>query len=556
LSLSSRLPFLPPRATSLAAFRALGLSAFVAASVALAPDAAAAAPGRDIAPGPGLHASAETALQTAKRRAPTRKSTASSRKRTTTRRTARPAVAAAPAVRATTPRSASALTSDLAAMLDRRTGSGRWGAMVVSLTRGDTLFARNADAPLTPASTMKLFTAALALERLGPTWRYSTDVLRDAPVAADGSVQGNLYLRGDGDPSLSGRYLGRDPDAPMTVLASQVAGAGVRRITGDLVADATAFESRLIPEGWPARNLGSAYSAPFSALSINENIVWVAVHPDGHVTLEPASSVVPILDNVRTVGGSGASLSVRRRGDGQIEARGSIGTRSPVRRYSLIIDNPPLFTAGSLRSALAARGVTVDGQVRLGSTPANAERVASLVSPPLERLVAAMNRESINIYAELLFRSAVRGAERKQVGSAELGNATLKLFATEKLGADESQLYAADGSGLSTLDRITSRAMIHLLGYGHEAPWASAFHASLPVAGESELLRNRMRGTPAQGNLHAKTGTTNEVIGLSGYVTAENGEVLAFSFIFNGADRWNARATIDAMGVTLAGFSR
>jgi D-alanyl-D-alanine carboxypeptidase/D-alanyl-D-alanine-endopeptidase (penicillin-binding protein 4) len=98
--------------------------------------------------------------------------------------------------------------------------------------------------------------------------------------------------------------------------------------------------------------------------------------------------------------------------------------------------------------------------------------------------------------------------------------------------------------------------MVQLLGYAHKAPWGPSFHASLPVAGISETLRTRMRGVPAQGNLHAKTGTTNTVASLGGYVTAKNGEVLAFSFIYNGADRWNARATMDAMGSTLAEFDR
>ena len=107
-----------------------------------------------------------------------------------------------------------------------------------------------------------------------------------------------------------------------------------------------------------------------------------------------------------------------------------------------------------------------------------------------------------------------------------------------------------------SLDRITPRAMIHLLSFAHAAPWGSAFHASLPVAGESELLRHRMRFTPAQGNLHAKTGTTNSVISLAGYVTAQDGEVLAFSFMYNGSDRGNAKETIDAMGATLASFVR
>jgi D-alanyl-D-alanine carboxypeptidase len=111
-------------------------------------------------------------------------------------------------------------------------------------------------------------------------------------------------------------------------------------------------------------------------------------------------------------------------------------------------------------------------------------------------------------------------------------------------------------SGLSTLDFMTPRIMIQLLSYAHKGPWSSAFHGSLPVAGESELLRQRMRATPAQGNLHAKTGTTNTVVGLGGYVTAKSGEILAFSFIYNGNDRWNAKATMDAMGATLANFVR
>jgi D-alanyl-D-alanine carboxypeptidase/D-alanyl-D-alanine-endopeptidase (penicillin-binding protein 4) len=97
---------------------------------------------------------------------------------------------------------------------------------------------------------------------------------------------------------------------------------------------------------------------------------------------------------------------------------------------------------------------------------------------------------------------------------------------------------------------------VQLLAYANRASWGSAFHASLPVAGESELLRNRMRFTPAQGNLHAKTGTTNDVISLGGYVTAQDGEVLAFSFIYNGYDRWNAKSAIDGMGATLASFVR
>ncbi|MDF1501680.1 D-alanyl-D-alanine carboxypeptidase/D-alanyl-D-alanine-endopeptidase, partial [Roseisolibacter sp. H3M3-2] len=475
-------------------------------------------------------------------------------RRGTARRAA--AAPAVPAPRWTTPRGAPALAADLGAILSRRE-DGQWGAIVVSLSRGDTLFARDADAPVVPASTMKMYTAALALDRLGPDWRFHTQVLRDGPLGADGTVKGNLVLRGDGDPAFSRRFQpGNDYAAPVLALAEKVAAAGVRRVTGDLVADASAFEARVIPDGWPARNLGSGYSAPFSALSINENIVVVAVHPDGRVLLEPATTAIRVESSVTTRPGRGQGVRVHRAADGHVVARGWIGRAAPVRRLQLVVQDPVTFTAGALHAALAARGVAVDGQVRVGRAPDGAEPVAALDSPPLADLVAVMNRESINHFAELILRNAVRGRERQGEGSAAAANTMLQRFLADHAQVASGAVQVTDGSGLSTLDRVTARSMVQLLAFAHRAPWGSVFHASLPVAGESETLRGRMRGTPAQGNLHAKTGTTNDVISLGGYVTAENGEVLAFSFVFNGRDRWNARATIDAMGATLAGFSR
>ena len=263
-----------------------------------------------------------------------------------------------------------------------------------------------------------------------------------------------------------------------------------------------------------------------------------------------------VQNNVRVTGRGGSSLHIYRTSDGSVVASGSIGRSAAVRRLQLTVADPPLFTGGALRAALAARGITVDGQLRTGKTPPNATVVAEHKSPPLGQLLAAMNRESINHFAELIFRNAVRGPRRDTVGAAETGNVLLQHFMTTKARALPNAVSVTDGCGLSVLDRITPRAMVELLSYAHGAPWSSVFHASLPVAGESELLRNRMKFTPAAGNLHAKTGTTNDVIGLGGYVTAEDGEVLAFSFLFNGHDRWNARATIDRMGATMAAFSR
>ena len=465
------------------------------------------------------------------------------------------AAARAPMPAWSSPRGADALASDLGSAL-ARTRRGQWGVIIISLSRGDTLFQSNPDAMMQPASTMKMYTAALALDRFGTDFEFKTAVLHDGQVGADGVLQGNLYLRGDGDPSLSPRLWG--DASPMDSLARQVVAAGVKRIHGDIVADASAFDSQLVPDGWQSRYLGAAYAARVSALSLNENIVWVVVQPDGkraEVSLDPATTTIPVQSSVRVVAGSRGRISARRK-DGVIQVRGTIGERSGPLRYSLVVDDPPSFTTGALRAALEKAGVTVDGRVNIGMTPGNAAQLAAVSSPPLATIIAEMNRESVNLFAELLFRSAAHAAAPGQVGSAETGLSTLRTFLTEKVGARAEDVRAADGSGLSVLDRVTPRSMVELLSFAHSAPWGPTFHASLPLEGESGTLRHRARHTPARGNLHAKTGTTNTVASLGGYVTAKNGEILAFSFLYNGTDRWNAKRAMDQMGATLAEFVR
>lgn len=483
---------------------------------------------------------------------------ATTRKRTST---ASRRAAAVPVLRYTTPRGEVALASDLQTLLNARTRSGDWGVVVTSLSRGDTLYSYRGDSPMLPASTLKLYTTALAFDRLGPNYQLSTDILRDGSVGSDGTLRGSLYLHGGGDPSLSTRYSGgAGPDAPMRALAKLVADAGITRITGDVVGDASAFDGKGIPEGWRSRYLMDSYAARVSALSLNENLLNVMIAPgkgSGVVSLIPATVAYKVVNNTRTIAGSrSAKLTVSRTSDGTIVARGTIGSRSEPKTYQVVVEDPALMATGAFLKALESQGITVDGSLRMATTPSGATRVAVYRSPPLWALAGDMNRESVNHIAELLFRSASRAGVPDAIGSAALGNAALKDFLTLKVGAQPGAVSVADGSGLSTLDRVTPRSLVQLLGYANRSPWGREFHQSLPVAGQSDLLRRRMVSTPAQGNLHAKTGTTNEVIALGGYVTARNGELLAFSFLYNGNDRWHARETIDAMGATLADWSR
>jgi len=457
----------------------------------------------------------------------------------------------------TTPTARAELAEDLASMIGRAK-SGKWGVLVVSLSHGDTLFGSSPDEQLMPASTMKLFTSSLALDRFGADGKFETTVLRTGQLASDGVLHGDLVLRGAGDPTLAAKALEDGSEPPMDALARQIAAAGVKRVTGSIVGDASAFLDGHVPDGWRTRYLQASYAARVSALSFNENKMTILVRPNGghaELSFQPAVSGVPVSNDVKlTPASKGARIGVRQDSTGRLVVSGWIGAQSAQRDYQVMVEGPELYAAGALRAALAAQGVGVDGQVRVGRAPLDAVSVATFDSPPLQKIVTQMNGESNNHFAELLFRDAAQSVGTP--GSAENGNILLRRFLYEKADVPPTSVFAADGSGLSTLDRVTPRAMVQLLGYVRKAPWGSVLEQSLPVAGETETLKHRMRYTPAMGNLHAKTGTTNDVASLGGYVTAKNGESLVFSFIYNGKDRWRAKEAMDAMGATLASFSR
>lgn len=463
-------------------------------------------------------------------------------------------------LRAREPADAAALASDLESLIKASTRSGTWGVMVVSLTTGDTLYGKNVDDLLLPASTMKLYTSAIALERFGPAHQFRTEILRDGTLLADGTVDGDLIFVGAGDPTLAPRYAAwNEGVTPMNAIADLVVAAGITRVRGDLVGDASAFDDSRVPEGWRKRNLQAGYSARVSALSFNGNIAHVAVSPTATGAIvefaQPVSGV-GIRSSV-TVRPNSRSASIRVWQDtiaDLFRVSGWIGSLSKSRTYQVVVEQPERFTTAAFRAALEARGVVIDGRVRVGEAPASAQKVTAWASPPLAQLVATMNGESNNHFAELLFKNTARSTGN--IGSAAVANESLQTFLADRVGVSPEAVYAADGSGLSTLDRVTPRSMVALLGFSAMAPWGAVLQASLPVAGQTETLKTRMRRTAAEGNLRGKTGTTNEVTSLGGYVTARNGEELAFAFIYNGSELWRARDAIDAMGVTLASFSR
>jgi D-alanyl-D-alanine carboxypeptidase/D-alanyl-D-alanine-endopeptidase (penicillin-binding protein 4) len=275
------------------------------------------------------------------------------------------------------------LAGRLATLLASKVRNGTWGAMVVSLTSGDTLFARNAGLSLNPASTLKLYTTALAFEQLGPDHRFTTDVYRQGSLS-NGTLTGNLILRGGGDPALSRRYFDGDGNGPMRALARRIADAGVRRITGDVIGDDRAFEPKPVPDGWLTRYLHASYAARVSALSLNENLIHIVVTPGrpgqaGTVRLEPATTAFSVTNNSSTRSRSrGAQLTVTGGEDGVIRVKGWIGLSSEPRVYGLVVPEPARFTTGALVRALRDLGVIVEGNARVGPTPSGAVKVTSL----------------------------------------------------------------------------------------------------------------------------------------------------------------------------------
>jgi D-alanyl-D-alanine carboxypeptidase/D-alanyl-D-alanine-endopeptidase (penicillin-binding protein 4) len=406
------------------------------------------------------------------------------------------------------------------------------GVCASSLTRGDVLWSVNADRPFVPASNAKIATSAAALAFLGPEYRFKTSVLaQPGSWQKDGVLRGDLALRGGGDPVLMPEDLAR--------LASRVHAAGIRAVQGRLIADDTRFDSERLGSGWTADDEPAYYSAQISALTVNRNVVSVQVRPGPAPGAHPQVEVGPLqtyleVDNQAQTGarGSPAKLEVTRaRASNRLVIRGSIPIGAPERpAESITVEDPTLFTALVFRKLLAAAGVNIAGRTVRGPTPAQAAPVAEFVSRPLREVVAELNKPSDNLIAEMLLKTL--GAEREGQGTAAAGLRQVRSL-LKTAGVDLERVQPHDGSGLSRRNLTTPHAIVQLLAYVRGQPYFESFYASLPVAGVDGTLRRRMVASTAGGRVHAKTGTIMHVSALSGYVTAANGEEIAFSVMTN-----------------------
>ncbi len=449
-----------------------------------------------------------------------------------------------------------------------------WGVSIVSLDAGETLFALDPDLPLAPASNMKLLTSAAALHILGPEHRFKTYVLSDGQIT-DGVLHGDLILYGTGDPGISDRYFRRKDDV-FHLLIDQLAASGIHTVTGDLVGDASFLPGPLRPEGWDNRDLNDHFTAAVSALSYNENVVSfrVVARAPGEapaVFTVPDHSGLDVVNNARTVaGGSRARVHLLR--DDPLEpvrVEGEIVSGAPDVWRQLTVSVPAHFAASGFRAALLSRGIVVAGGIRVvhdsersvlrggvvapGVGRRTARVLARHVSEPLSAHLAVVNKESHNLFAELVFRSLGRAVEGD--GSPEAATRAVASVLA-RLGLDATSVVQVDGSGLSPGNRVSASTFVALLDRMAATPRWADYWASLPEAGRRGEL-GRMYSTPAARNLRAKTGTIERVSALSGLVRTADGERVAFSIMVNGTRSTSAAKRVEnQVGVLLASFRR
>jgi D-alanyl-D-alanine carboxypeptidase/D-alanyl-D-alanine-endopeptidase (penicillin-binding protein 4) len=438
--------------------------------------------------------------------------------------------------------------------------NAHWGILVVDPVRGDTLYSNEAGKLFMPASNMKIVTGAVALARLGPDWRFRTDFATTGAVAGDALV-GDLVVIGRGDPTVSAHMAG-DPMTVVRAVADSLAARGVRRITGTIRRGPDHFPGANVGFGWALDDLDSPYGAGVDELYFNEGFATLVVTGADSAGRPPAVRVLPVPDfpGIRNdaVTGDTTRLSVvKDTAGGRVVLSGTV---KPGETDTLAITyaDPADAYLAAVRAVLEERGITVRDW---GATPARADPAApldtlfTLWSPPLRDVLPAMMKPSQNQIAEALFRTLA--LEATGTGDPDSARRVVERQLAE-WGIDSSWFVVRDGSGLSRHNYLAPNALVRILDRMRTHDAASVFLESFPVAGVDGTIASRMRGTPAEGNLRAKTGTIDKARALSGYVTAADGRVLIFSLLANNFTTPVSAATRlqDAVGARLAALSR
>jgi D-alanyl-D-alanine carboxypeptidase/D-alanyl-D-alanine-endopeptidase (penicillin-binding protein 4) len=468
----------------------------------------------------------------------------------------------------------------LAARLDARLDAPPfqhtlWGVAVVD-QNGRLLYGRNSDRLFMPASNTKIVVAAVAAALLPPDWTVRTSLYASGPVE-QGVLRGDLVLYGRGDPTFSRRCYAvdttlagacdPDPFLRLRQLADSLRAQGVRVVQGDVVGDGSYFAPPLVHPSWQSFDLNWWYAAPVSGLAFNDNSVNITWGPGpaedtpAAMRLEPAFPEIALENRTRTVASTGVTdigdRMFRQPGSLRIWAEGSVAMKRPERTDYFALPDPDWFAARALRQVLEEKGIAVLGAT--GSTTDSARYraarhttpLAEVTSRPLRDWVFSLLNTSQNLFAELLLKQL--GRQFGALGSWDEGIAVERRFLVDSVRVDSTEFRLADGSGLSSYDLISPATLAKLLQFIRKHPRFETFGAGFPRSGAVGSLRNRFVGTPYEGRVWAKTGTTTLGSTLSGFLELAPGRWVTFSVQSNHYTASDAtmKAGIDSVVVAI-----
>jgi len=427
-----------------------------------------------------------------------------------------------------------AITAEINAALRSSALEGAGASIaVIDLATSKTIYTHNPDHLLIPASNMKIITAAAALDILKPEYRFKTEVYVDS--LRNGVIEGNLYLKGYGDPILM--------DEQLWTIARDVAYRGARQVTGSVFADDTFFDDQRYGRGWG--ELGpEAFNAPIGALSLNFNTFVVTAVPGPRVGQPPRVFLMPpdkhleITNRAQTSANGQARIRVIEVADkvNAYDVVGSVPINSEGATVRRNIGDPGLYTAGSFEAYLMGWGIATSGKIGRKPAPKGATLLTTYQSPPLSQAIWSMGKISNNFVSEQILKTM--GAEtapegKPRVGTFEGGVQTVQKFLTG-LGIAPDSYVMVDGSGLSRLNRLTARQLATVLSYVYKNPsFRPEFMTSLGIGGVDGTVEDRFQNGALRRRVRAKTGHLNGVNSISGYLETEKGAMIAFSIIFN-----------------------
>lgn len=455
-----------------------------------------------------------------------------------------------------------------------RYASALWGVKIVSLDSGKTIFEHDAQKLSSPASNSKLYTMALALDRLGPDYRIKTSLYSQCQPDAQGTIKGDLVVYGRGDPTINARLHAGDIFKALEPLVAVLVKAGVKNISGDLVGDDSYFHDPPFGAGWDWEDFQEYYGAEVSALTINDNTLQLKVKPGEHegepcgLTFDPLTSYVVVSNRTQTVakGGRRNIEMYRPVAENLLYISGQVPVGDPGSDEDVTMHNPAALFVTFFKEALARHGITVGGGIRTIDwkereiKPLDMKQwieLGSMESLPVRDIVREVMKPSQNLYTDLMLAHVGESIQAGESASST-GIRELNKFLSE-VGVKRGDTIFEEGSGLSRDNLTTPNATVTLLTFMSHHKNSEVYISALPVAGVDGTLRRRMKGTPAAGNVRAKTGSLRWSNTTSGYVTTAAGEHLVFSMMLNrfrgGDPAVSKTSDMDAIAVMLAGFT-